>query len=399
MSITKATSNVIAPILATGSTTARSLPDRFADVANVLDFGADPTGVVDSYLAIQHAIDSLSSGGGKIVVPTGTYKVGTKPTGGFKSIHWDISPNAVFTGAATNQSGGFPYIYTNPGNVAAGPWVFSNSQQAPTFSQAAVNAATFEIVSPSGPTTGQYVGLYAGATSYNTSSTVNTWAFNALVFAPSVTTGVFYGGEFDVNVNSLSAITVGVLATGGGTQIADVGIKVDRTYDTLASSPWFYGHEVRASKYSILIRVDSAFTSGICFDNTNTGSGNNIFSSVLFSGRQVGNGTDTIIVQRATDTSSTGSFFKAVNNANNTNLAYIDTNGVVYGRSGLFTLGFIRVTSADTLTNYFEATATSLSSRVVQISTSYANDTAAAAGGVALGQFYRNGSVVQIRVT
>ena len=32
-------------------------------------------------------------------------------------------------------------------------------------------------------------------------------------------------------------------------------------------------------------------------------------------------------------------------------------------------------------------------------STSYANDVAAAAGGVVVGQFYRNGSVVQIRVS
>ena len=29
----------------------------------------------------------------------------------------------------------------------------------------------------------------------------------------------------------------------------------------------------------------------------------------------------------------------------------------------------------------------------------YANDTAAAAGGVAVGQLYRNGSVIQVRVT
>jgi hypothetical protein len=35
----------------------------------------------------------------------------------------------------------------------------------------------------------------------------------------------------------------------------------------------------------------------------------------------------------------------------------------------------------------------------LQVSTSYANDAAAATGGVALGQLYRNGSVVQIRVT
>lgn len=32
-------------------------------------------------------------------------------------------------------------------------------------------------------------------------------------------------------------------------------------------------------------------------------------------------------------------------------------------------------------------------------STSYADDTAAASGGVAVGEFYRNGSVVQIRVS
>lgn len=35
---------------------------------------------------------------------------------------------------------------------------------------------------------------------------------------------------------------------------------------------------------------------------------------------------------------------------------------------------------------------------VLAASTSYANDAAAAAGGVAIGQRYRNGSVVQVRV-
>jgi len=36
---------------------------------------------------------------------------------------------------------------------------------------------------------------------------------------------------------------------------------------------------------------------------------------------------------------------------------------------------------------------------VLAASTSYANDSAAASGGVAIGQLYRNGSVVQIRVS
>jgi hypothetical protein len=36
---------------------------------------------------------------------------------------------------------------------------------------------------------------------------------------------------------------------------------------------------------------------------------------------------------------------------------------------------------------------------VLASSTSYANDAAAAAGGVKVGQYYRNGSVVQVRVS
>jgi len=40
-----------------------------------------------------------------------------------------------------------------------------------------------------------------------------------------------------------------------------------------------------------------------------------------------------------------------------------------------------------------------LISATLAASPSYANDSAAATGGVVVGQFYRNGSVLQIRVT
>jgi hypothetical protein len=46
-------------VLARASLTARTLADRFGETANVLDFGADPTGVADSTVAIQSAIDSI----------------------------------------------------------------------------------------------------------------------------------------------------------------------------------------------------------------------------------------------------------------------------------------------------------------------------------------------------
>lgn len=47
----------------------------------------------------------------------------------------------------------------------------------------------------------------------------------------------------------------------------------------------------------------------------------------------------------------------------------------------------------------FNAVGAVLSSGSLQASTTYANDAAAAIGGIAIGQFYRNGSVVQIRIS
>jgi len=65
-----------ATALATGSTTARTLANRFADVVNVLDFGADPTGSTDSSIAFQNAINALPNGGtiefnGKYLIDNG----------------------------------------------------------------------------------------------------------------------------------------------------------------------------------------------------------------------------------------------------------------------------------------------------------------------------------------
>lgn len=57
--------------IATGSTTARSLANRFADVVNVLDFGADPTGVSDSSSAFNLAVVAAKA----VHVPPGTYLI------------------------------------------------------------------------------------------------------------------------------------------------------------------------------------------------------------------------------------------------------------------------------------------------------------------------------------
>jgi hypothetical protein len=56
--------------IATGSTTARSLANRFADVVNVKDFGAVGDGVVDDTAAIQAAVNSLGTLGGMVFIPS-----------------------------------------------------------------------------------------------------------------------------------------------------------------------------------------------------------------------------------------------------------------------------------------------------------------------------------------
>jgi hypothetical protein len=62
-------------VTATGSTTARTLANRFADVVNVKDFGAVGDGVTDDTAAINSAISYLNINNGILFFPKGIYKV------------------------------------------------------------------------------------------------------------------------------------------------------------------------------------------------------------------------------------------------------------------------------------------------------------------------------------
>lgn len=60
---------------ATGAPTSRTMPDRLAEIHNVLDFGADPTGTNDCAAAIQAAVDVVAGAGrGTVYFPLGFYK-------------------------------------------------------------------------------------------------------------------------------------------------------------------------------------------------------------------------------------------------------------------------------------------------------------------------------------
>jgi hypothetical protein len=64
-------------VTATGSTTARTLANRFADVVNVKDFGAVGDGVTDDTAAIQAAIVATTTGKA-LFFPSGTYTFSTQ---------------------------------------------------------------------------------------------------------------------------------------------------------------------------------------------------------------------------------------------------------------------------------------------------------------------------------
>ena len=74
---------------ATGGTSVKgSAGDRAADVANVLEWGADPTGVLDSAPAINAAI---GPGQREVFLPAGTYRINGQI---------NVAPGTVLRGAS-----------------------------------------------------------------------------------------------------------------------------------------------------------------------------------------------------------------------------------------------------------------------------------------------------------
>ena len=101
---------------------ARTEPDRLAEVKNVLDFGADPTGSGDSTTAIQNAVNSLSGANrGIIFFPLGVYKVGGSGSGVTYNYNGNLSIH--FLGADGSGSfieGNFAGFLFDRSNVNSG---------------------------------------------------------------------------------------------------------------------------------------------------------------------------------------------------------------------------------------------------------------------------------------
>ena len=118
---------------ATGAPTNRTMPNRLAEVKNVLDWGADPTGnggtATATTAAIQNAVDAAVAAGGGTVFFPGTFAINAPITfnhNGAMSIRFVGTAGSGFTGDfdgfhfdRVNVNSGSP-LYTN------GDWVFQS---------------------------------------------------------------------------------------------------------------------------------------------------------------------------------------------------------------------------------------------------------------------------------
>lgn len=77
---------------------------------NVLDYGADATGVADSSTAIQAALDSISATGGSVYIPEGTYLIATALTPSSNTTIIGCGASSKFKTSSTSN---FNIVYLN----------------------------------------------------------------------------------------------------------------------------------------------------------------------------------------------------------------------------------------------------------------------------------------------
>jgi hypothetical protein len=133
--LTKATKNVInadylepaTPYLSTGSSTARNLATRGADIINVKDYGAIGNGTTDDTSAIQTAITAAN--GRSVYIPKGTYSVNQLTCTGNINIYGDGDSTILKKRTDELNEVGILSIYngTVSGNVVYAENVYINN--------------------------------------------------------------------------------------------------------------------------------------------------------------------------------------------------------------------------------------------------------------------------------
>ena len=252
----------------TGSTTPRTQPDRLAEVKNVLDFGADPTGAnaTATTAAIQAAINWTGGADrGTIYFPRGTYTVNSTLTfnyNGNLTIRF-IGESSVITGGISgflldrhNVNSGSPS--NTPCNIVFEKLILVNTDTTVTSGCVRIGSAIgaffrdCRFTGQQGVTTEDSVGVSSENILFENCG------FSALNQSPFVgTNGIVIGGGGAIIGCDFENIDTGIVAYGNGLHCS--GNRTERM-----NTAWQFGFDsggnnVGASGFSL--------TSGTCEGN------------------------------------------------------------------------------------------------------------------------------------
>jgi hypothetical protein len=210
----------IAGITATGSTTARTLPDRFADTINVKDFGAVGNGVADDTAAWASFVSATGT-----KAATGTFLV---------------------SGALKSYSNGF--LRTGSAAVSDTAW---NVDVEPTFARSTPATAIVSLG-------GHYDALGSAGRNYK-------WGIQSWMTNPGT-----------MPMTNIDAVSQGWLARGAGFAARQIGAGGDGHAVEVLSGQWAAQARVSTTSGSAVVIVDSIVLRGSRFSVGDPISGTNI---------------------------------------------------------------------------------------------------------------------------
>lgn len=282
-----------------------------AQMVSVKDFGAVGNGVTNDAAAFQNAINALPVKGGTIYIPDGSYVINTGLSWGTKSILWNIGPGTVFSGVGALS---LYRMLTNPAQVAVGPYIRSSSTE-PSPAGGGIAAFNVEMIQPP-DYVGQSVAVFFGAVGSSTNPASNVWTMNPLIRVEAGARGTYQGIELDVDCFSTEALVKGLSINGAGPANPDVALEIIRT----GESRWERGVDLNQCILGLRIRGEGLIRGVVIGDVAG-------FVNTLISGKQLVNGADSVVLQRATDVGPTGFFLRMVDAAGTGTLLSVDALG------------------------------------------------------------------------